>query len=344
LAGLLHRDGEFHGLIVDAETPEAAQKAVDEFPRDKASLEKETTDVWKWYLEFFKEVIRLDSAEDPTPSQRNPSQPRHGYSEYCLPVQLSYAQEGTNAKVNITRGKTTYTFSAPMPMPSGWFKFGMRPKVQESPNFRLSFLVKVYRKSEDMEPMSFESCKTSRDLHITIGVKVYVGRVGRLNPSHAQFVLPRVKGSIVHELRHLWNERYFPMTHDINKPERKYTSGRSPAYYNFKDWLLYFGETREMSPRVDQIASYACDKRLTVTEAFKAIINYKIETKGKAARKKRETFEGSMEELVRELIRKQVDAFNKRYPRNQIALEEVLPDKSWFAKCGSSLFYVGNLK
>jgi hypothetical protein len=303
----------------------------------KGSLKRETLDVWKWYLEFFKEVIRLDSsAEDPTLGQTR--EPPQGYSEYSLPIQLSYAQEGSNAKVKITRDKTvdTYAFSNPMPVASGWFISGKRLKEQQSDDLRLNFIVEVYF-DEQRLPEPFGSVN-SLSLNLTIGVKVYVGKRGRLNSSDAQSVLPWVKAEIVHELRHLWNRHYFPATDPINKSERIYVSGERPREYNFEEWLQYFGETKELSPRADQIASYARDKRACATEAFKAIVNYKIEIKGAAAMQKGEKFEGSMEELVRKLIRKQVVEFNKRYPRNQITLKQVLPDKGWFLKFGSSLF------
>jgi hypothetical protein len=103
--------------------------------KHKGSLKKETIDVWKCYLEFFNEVLRLDSAEDPVVGQTR--EPRQGCSEYCLPVQLSYAQEGTNAEVKLTRDETvdTYAFSNPMPVPSGWFISG------KSFDLSLSFLV-----------------------------------------------------------------------------------------------------------------------------------------------------------------------------------------------------------
>jgi hypothetical protein len=299
--------------------------------KHKGSLQKETTDVWKWYLEFFKEVIRLDSAEDAILGQAcEPSQD--------CPVQLSYAQKSTIAKVTITRNKTvsSYDLSCSVPLPSEWFISGEGLQGKKSGDLHLNFIVKVYLEDRP-EPERFGLSEYS-NLKLRIGVKVYVGKSRRLNVSDAQSVLPWVRGTIVHELRHLWYKHYFPATDPINKYERKYPKGKTPAEYNFKDWLLYFGETKELSPRVDQIASYARDRKLCATEAFKAIVNYRIRTKGAVAVQKGDKFKGSMEELVRKIIEDQVAEFNKRYPRNQVVLEQVLPDKSWFSEFGSSLF------
>jgi hypothetical protein len=308
--------------------------------KHKGSLKKETTDVWKWYLEFFKEVIRLGSAKDHL--QKEARESPQNRSECCIPIQLSYAQQGTLAEVQITRDTNlvTYAFSNPIliRVPSGWFISGKRLKDQESDDLHLNFSAKVYFEDpRDPEPFGFIN---PRHLNLSIGVKVYVGKSRRLNSSDAKSVLPWVKGAIVHELRHLWNAHYFPATDPINRYERKYISGKRPAEYNFKEWLLYFAETKELSPRVDQIASYARDKSVCATEAFKAIVNHKIEIRGAAAMQKGEKFEGSMEELVRQLIKSQVAEFNKRYSANQIALEQVLPDENWFLEFGSSLFSV----
>jgi hypothetical protein len=308
--------------------------------KQKGSLKRETTDVWKWYLEFFTEVIRLDSAKDQI--QKEARESPQGCSECCIPIQLSYAQQGTIAEVKITRDTNlvTYAFSNPIliPAPSGWFIGGKRLKDQQSDDLSLNFSAKVYFDDpREPEPFGFIN---PRHLNLSIGVKAYVGKSRRLNSSDAKSVLPWVKGAIVHELRHLWNAHYFPETDPINKYERKYPKGKRPAEYNFKDWLLYFAETKELSPRVDQIASYARDKGVCATEAFRDIVNYKIKIKGAAAMQQGEKFQGSMEELVRQIIKNQVAEFNKRYSTNQIALEQVLPDENWFLKFGSSLFSV----
>jgi hypothetical protein len=279
----------------------------------RASLNRETGDVWRWYLRFFKRVIELDKDKDLIQVQGEQREPSHGGSEHCQRAQSPYGPDGIKRKIVTISDKPVdvYSSSRPKAVPSKWFINGKRLKNQQSDALLLDFSVRIYREKRK-DPVS-SGFMNSPKLHIKIAMDVYVGKDGHLNYFVIHAVSPWAKGSIAHELKHLWNKHYFPAANEINKLQRTYTA-KMPVLLPFAEWLLYFGECMETSAHVDQIARYARDKKVTSMDGFNAIIRDKIGIKGKIALGKGEKFKGSMEKLVRNIIDNQVTPLTSGIP------------------------------
>lgn len=76
----------------------------------RASLSRETRDVWKWYRNFFKEVIRLENAEVFSDGKRENCEPRCVGSGLYLPDELSVVGGFITLKVNAVEEQNVYRF------------------------------------------------------------------------------------------------------------------------------------------------------------------------------------------------------------------------------------------
>jgi hypothetical protein len=199
-----------------------------------SSLIKESSDVWGWYLEFFKKVIELQN--DPTADK----------VEYSTTADFSFAKQAKIVyRTQISRGdkedKTVfiYEMSCRVPIPSGWFL----TQIPSGDDRYEKTLPLVFTIIIDPSQNGKSIVTGTGGKSLKISLYVFVKKEGKLILQYISVVKPKVKACITHELRHIFERS----THDKIQQYDTMEKGETSSKDGFTQWLMYLNGRGETS-------------------------------------------------------------------------------------------------
>jgi hypothetical protein len=288
------------------------------------SLTKEMSDIWGWFLEFFKQVVVWEN--------QDPNDPKAGARKYMKDNRgrfgFSFGNQWAWILCKEEEGEILiYEMLCPIPIPSDWFIMDQ----DKEEDFYLHFIIKVNRKTDKKEPIVSGGMHPKR---IYIRLFMPLQPKERLSLQHISIAKSHVKSVITHELKHFLDMNSTSKTKQWHKSEADYADSNNIVGYDrhsegkgFQVWLNYMGGPGEMSARVNQIARYARENKISPTQAFEYII---IRTIKNNINKNKEEFSPKVIPQIKQIIKNQIISFNKHYPKWQINLRDVMPDEAWF--------------